>query len=278
MFAKTRLLTRAAVSGSACRPRRDRAMGRGRQPGRHLRFQRHPLRRRAHPVPDLRRALRRTSGLGDDAGRLRPAPARPQRPRDRREGAGDCRGRRAGRSAAGVAQAPLSRTGRARQSDRRRHRRPGGRAGRPRRADGDRHRRAARRRPRGPGGQPGRGGDHRRRRRGGRPPWQARPGGFPRRRRAARARADRRAGIRGLGARDTGALAAGMRCIAVGTAPGDEVRAVAPAVVPGLSTGLLDAVLPRLRNRGRRAGDGDTGPAQRPVRCPAGRFWDNRRQ
>ena len=47
-----------------------------------------------------------------------------------------------------------------------------------------------------------------------------------------------------------GALAAGMRCIAVGTAPGDEVRAVAPAVVPGLSTGLLDAVLPRLRNRG----------------------------
>lgn len=47
-----------------------------------------------------------------------------------------------------------------------------------------------------------------------------------------------------------GALAAGMRCIAVGIAPGDEVRAVAPAVVPGLSTGLLDAVLPRLRNRG----------------------------
>ena len=47
-----------------------------------------------------------------------------------------------------------------------------------------------------------------------------------------------------------GALAAGMRCIAVGAAPGDDVRAVAPAMVPGLSAGLLDAVRPRPRNWG----------------------------
>ena len=47
-----------------------------------------------------------------------------------------------------------------------------------------------------------------------------------------------------------GALAAGMRCIAVGAAPGDEVRAVAPAVVPRLSAALIDPVLPTLRSRG----------------------------
>ncbi len=47
-----------------------------------------------------------------------------------------------------------------------------------------------------------------------------------------------------------GALAAGMRCIAVGVAPGEEVRAVAPAVVPRLSAALIGPVLPTLRNRG----------------------------
>ena len=47
-----------------------------------------------------------------------------------------------------------------------------------------------------------------------------------------------------------GALAAGMRCVAVGVSPGDEVRAVAPAVVPRLSAALFDHVLPILRNRG----------------------------
>lgn len=49
-----------------------------------------------------------------------------------------------------------------------------------------------------------------------------------------------------------GALAAGMRCIAVGAVPGSQVHAVAPAVVPGLSADLVDHVLPTLRaSRGR---------------------------
>ncbi|MFN8032270.1 MAG: HAD family phosphatase [Mycobacterium sp.] len=49
-----------------------------------------------------------------------------------------------------------------------------------------------------------------------------------------------------------GALAAGMRCIAVGAPPSAEVRSVAPAVVPRLSADLLDHVLPTLRGSGRR--------------------------
>ena len=49
-----------------------------------------------------------------------------------------------------------------------------------------------------------------------------------------------------------GALAAGMRCIAVGAQPSPEVRTVAPAVVPRLSPDLVSHVLPALRNSGRR--------------------------
>lgn len=49
-----------------------------------------------------------------------------------------------------------------------------------------------------------------------------------------------------------GALAAGMRCIAVGAQPGPEVRSVAPAVVPRLSPDLVSHVLPALRGSGRR--------------------------
>ena len=46
-----------------------------------------------------------------------------------------------------------------------------------------------------------------------------------------------------------GALAAGMRCIAVGVAPSDEVTAVAPALIPRLSADVVGHVLPSLRNR-----------------------------
>jgi len=49
-----------------------------------------------------------------------------------------------------------------------------------------------------------------------------------------------------------GALAAGMRCIAVGSQPSPEVRTVAPAVVPRLSPDLVSHVLPALRDSGRR--------------------------
>ena len=49
-----------------------------------------------------------------------------------------------------------------------------------------------------------------------------------------------------------GALAAGMRCIAVGSQPSPEVRTVAPAVVPRLSPDLVSHVLPALRGSGRR--------------------------
>jgi beta-phosphoglucomutase len=49
-----------------------------------------------------------------------------------------------------------------------------------------------------------------------------------------------------------GALAAGMRCIAVGAQPSPEVRTVAPAVVPRLSPDLVSHVLPALRDSGRR--------------------------
>lgn len=48
-----------------------------------------------------------------------------------------------------------------------------------------------------------------------------------------------------------GALAAGMRCIAVGAQPSQEVRTVAPAVVPRLSPDLVSHVLPVLRGSGR---------------------------
>jgi HAD superfamily hydrolase (TIGR01509 family) len=44
-----------------------------------------------------------------------------------------------------------------------------------------------------------------------------------------------------------GALAAGMRCIAVGTAPSDELTAVAPALIPRLSADVVEHVLPLLR-------------------------------
>ena len=46
-----------------------------------------------------------------------------------------------------------------------------------------------------------------------------------------------------------GALAAGMRCIAVGTAPSDELAAVAPALIPRLSADVIEHVLPALRRR-----------------------------
>lgn len=49
-----------------------------------------------------------------------------------------------------------------------------------------------------------------------------------------------------------GALAAGMRCIAVGAQPSQEVRTVAPAVVSRLSPDLVSHVLPVLRGSGRR--------------------------
>jgi len=48
-----------------------------------------------------------------------------------------------------------------------------------------------------------------------------------------------------------GALAAGMRCIAVGAAPSEAVLSVAPAVVPALSADLVAHVLPTLRDRKR---------------------------
>jgi beta-phosphoglucomutase len=48
-----------------------------------------------------------------------------------------------------------------------------------------------------------------------------------------------------------GALAAGMRCIAVGTAPSDELMAVAPALIPRLSTDVVSLALPVLRRRRR---------------------------
>jgi beta-phosphoglucomutase len=40
-----------------------------------------------------------------------------------------------------------------------------------------------------------------------------------------------------------GALAAGMRCIAVGAAPSDELLAVAPALIPRLSADIVEHVL-----------------------------------
>ncbi|BBY57478.1 HAD family hydrolase [Mycolicibacterium sarraceniae] len=40
-----------------------------------------------------------------------------------------------------------------------------------------------------------------------------------------------------------GALAAGMRCIAVGTAPSDELLAAAPALIPRLSADVVEHVL-----------------------------------
>ncbi len=43
-----------------------------------------------------------------------------------------------------------------------------------------------------------------------------------------------------------GALAAGMRCIAVGAAPGDELKAVAPALIPRLSADVIEHVLREL--------------------------------
>lgn len=44
-----------------------------------------------------------------------------------------------------------------------------------------------------------------------------------------------------------GALAAGMRCIAVGATPSDELTAVAPALIPRLSADIVEHVLPSLR-------------------------------
>lgn len=46
-----------------------------------------------------------------------------------------------------------------------------------------------------------------------------------------------------------GALAAGMRCVAVSTAPSEALLSVAPAVVPALSADLVSHVLPALRAR-----------------------------
>lgn len=46
-----------------------------------------------------------------------------------------------------------------------------------------------------------------------------------------------------------GALAAGMRCIAVSARPGAELLSVAPASVPRLAAELIGPVLPALRNR-----------------------------
>lgn len=46
-----------------------------------------------------------------------------------------------------------------------------------------------------------------------------------------------------------GALAAGMRCVAVSAAPGEALLSVAPAVVPALSADLVSHVLPALRAR-----------------------------
>ena len=43
-----------------------------------------------------------------------------------------------------------------------------------------------------------------------------------------------------------GALAAGMRCIAVGAAPSDELTAVAPALIPRLSADVVEHVLSSL--------------------------------
>ena len=44
-----------------------------------------------------------------------------------------------------------------------------------------------------------------------------------------------------------GALAAGMRCIAVGATPSDELTAVAPALIPRLSADIVGHVLSSLR-------------------------------
>ena len=46
-----------------------------------------------------------------------------------------------------------------------------------------------------------------------------------------------------------GALAAGMRCIAVAVEPSEELAAVAPAVVDRLSADVVEHVLPSLRGR-----------------------------
>jgi beta-phosphoglucomutase len=43
-----------------------------------------------------------------------------------------------------------------------------------------------------------------------------------------------------------GALAAGMRCVAVGVTPSDELRAVAPALVPRLAADIVGHVLPSM--------------------------------
>ena len=116
------------------------------------------------------------------------------------------------------------------------------------------------------GSQPGRGGDHRRRRRGedvrrGRKPDPE--VSAPRKRRAAQARTDRRAGIRdsvpGYGARWRPACAASpsappaTRC---GRWPRPWFRACPQACSTPCRRGTAGI-------RGQRAGDGDTGPAQR---------------
>ena len=153
----------------------DRAMGRGRQPGRHS-ISTAPSPTTSHPVPDLRRALRRTSDW-----------AMTQDDYDRHL---------LGHSDREIVEKALGWPGSTRRSIRcwsckRRYRELVAHDS-PIAADtvalvgvladhgvpmaivtG-----AQRDDVRGPGCQPGRGGDHRRRRRGGRPPWQARPGGF----------------------------------------------------------------------------------------------------
>jgi HAD superfamily hydrolase (TIGR01509 family) len=48
-----------------------------------------------------------------------------------------------------------------------------------------------------------------------------------------------------------GALAAGMRCIAVSAAPSDELTAVAPALIPRLTADVVSPTLPALRRRRR---------------------------
>ncbi|TGD86881.1 HAD family phosphatase [Mycolicibacterium sp. CH28] len=46
-----------------------------------------------------------------------------------------------------------------------------------------------------------------------------------------------------------GALAAGMRCVAVGTEPGEALLAVAPAIVARLTADVVSPALPALRSR-----------------------------
>jgi beta-phosphoglucomutase len=48
-----------------------------------------------------------------------------------------------------------------------------------------------------------------------------------------------------------GALAAGMRCIAVSAAPSDELTAVAPALIPRLTADVVSPALPALRRHRR---------------------------